>query len=387
MHYLTLVAVDIPEVKEEPKVDAVIKSAIEELKGKNFDGEKGAMSAIVRNLRLERLCAMSNAFSRAVDDAVSEAMEPYCENTEDPRFLEFVDMTESAEKEYQTGHVEMVRLPEGKYVFPHSRPFSDRYIVSEGKVLERNAGPCKHAMRTKRAKKMQVVNRAFRKVYTSLKDYAEEYCCYTYEADRNRCGYYSNPKAFWDWYQIGGRWPYELLVKTDCKDFSIGERDIDYVLPQTPAGYMWVSAARKKDIAWDAMREWRKQQALISFAELEKAFAEGVIPSEVFGKITEKGISGFREIRDICSAGRMLQAAFHHSCRPHSKRILSSTVAVCSVGESGIRSVSPLMPVRLPVTFCIEYTSVVNYYFSRLHVPFPGNENRRSCILQHWGQE
>lgn len=296
MHYLTLVAVDIPEVKEEPKVDAAIKSAIEELKGKNFDGEKGAMSTIVRNLRLERLCAMSNAFSRAVDDAVSEAMGPYCENTEDPRFLEFVDMTESAEKEYQTGHVEMVRLPEGKYVFPHSRPFSDRYIVSEGKVLERDAGPCKHAMRTKRAKKMQVVNRAFRKVYTSLKDYAEEYCCYTYEADRNKCGYYSNPKAFWDWYQIGGRWPYELLVKTDCKDFSIGERDIDYVLPQTPAGYMWVSAARKKDIAWDAMREWRKQQALISFAELEKAFAEGVIPSEVFGKITEKGISGFREM-------------------------------------------------------------------------------------------
>ena len=37
MHYLTLVAVDISEVKEEPEVDAAIKSAIEELKGKNFD--------------------------------------------------------------------------------------------------------------------------------------------------------------------------------------------------------------------------------------------------------------------------------------------------------------------------------------------------------------
>ena len=203
MHYLTLVAVDIPEVKEEPEVDAAIKSAIEELKGKNFDGEKGAMSTIVRNLRLERLCAISNAFSRAVDCAVSEAMEPYCENTEDPRFLEFVDMTESAEKEYQTGHVEMVRLPEGKYVFPHSRPFSDRYIVSEGKVLERDAGPCKHAIRTKRAKKMQVVNRAFRKVYTSLKDYAEEYCCYTYEADRNRCGYYSITNCPYAWKLMG----------------------------------------------------------------------------------------------------------------------------------------------------------------------------------------
>ena len=118
MHYLTLVAVDIPEVKEEPEVDAVIKSAIEELKGKYFDGEKGAMSAIVRNLRLERLCAMSNAFSRAVDDAVSEAMEPYCENTEDPRFLEFVDMTESAEKEYQTGHVEMVPASGRKICVP-----------------------------------------------------------------------------------------------------------------------------------------------------------------------------------------------------------------------------------------------------------------------------
>lgn len=292
MHYVTLVAVDILEVEDEPEVDEAIKSAMEELRQKKFD-EKKDMPSVVRNLRLMALNARSNAFARAVDAAVGEAMEPYCENTDDPRFLEFADMTEGIAEEYQTCSTEMVRLPDGKFVFPHSRPFSERFVVHEGKVFQRNSGLCKHEMRTKKAKKMQVVYRSFRKIYSSLKEYAEEHYGYTYLEKEDSCGYYCNPNSFWDWYQIGGRWPYELLIKADCKEYSLGEHDIDGALPPAPEGYMWVSAARKKDIAWDVMRDWNEQKARTAFATLEKAFADGNLPEGFFGHITDNGISGW----------------------------------------------------------------------------------------------
>lgn len=300
MHYLTLVAVDIPEVKEEPEVDAAIKSAIEELKEKFFDEENDRMSSVQRDFQIERLTARTNAFARAVIEAVSEVMEPYNQNTEDRDYLEFFDMTDELEDEYQTGCVEMVRLPEGKYVFPYSRPFSDRYIVSEGKVLERNAGPCKHAMRTKRAKKMQVINRPFRKIYSSVKEYAEEHCGYVCRKARHRYGYYYNPDAFWDGYQIGGGWAYELLVKADCKDFSLGERYVNHNVPSAPAGYMWASAARKKDIAWDVMKDWNKHQELELFSMLEKAYTERKLPEVFFGNFTDNGIASFGNMLYIC---------------------------------------------------------------------------------------
>ena len=62
----------------------------------------------------------------------------------------------------------------------------------------------------------------------------------------------------WDWYQIGGRWPVTFLVKADCTEYSFGERSWGNYSKKYPApeGYMWVSAARKKDICWDVMRSW-----------------------------------------------------------------------------------------------------------------------------------
>lgn len=290
MHYVTLVAVDIPEVQDEPEVDEAIKSAMDELRKKEYKDDGN--HSFIRDIHLMRLQARMNAFSRAVEDAVSEAMGPYDENTDDPRFLEFDDMTEETEKEYRTESTQMVRLPDGKYVFPYSRAFSEKFVVREGKVFQRNAGPCKHETRTKKAKKMQVVSRPFRKIYSSFKIFAEEHHGYVYRNVEDRCGYYSNPRSFWDWYVIGGRWPYELLVKEDCKEYFLSECDAE-TLPPTPEGYIWVSAARKKDIAWDVMRDWNEQEARLAFATLEKAFADGKLPKGFFGQMKEDGISGW----------------------------------------------------------------------------------------------
>lgn len=291
MHYVTLVAVNIPEIEDEPEVDEGINGIIDELKKEICD--KGDIEAIMPKVRLKFFNSIRTPFARQVNRAVEEEMEPYSENTEDPRYLEFVDMTEETEEEYEEETTEMVRLPDGTFVSPHSKPFADKFVVRNGKVYQRKAGPCSHEMRTAKAKKMRVVRCPYNKVYPTLRKYAEERCGYTYDEVSQGYGYYTNPRSFWDWYQIGGRWPFELLVRADCEEYSLGEREEDDVIPSSPEGYIWVSAARKKDIAWDVMRECTEQKAKTLFKEFEKAFEEGKLPDGYFGQIKEDGISGW----------------------------------------------------------------------------------------------
>ena len=103
-------------------------------------------------------------------------------------------------------------------------------------------------------------------------------------------GEWYNPDSTYDWYQIGGRWPEMFLVKTDCVEFSYGEResmdDADYPAPE---GYRWVACARKKDIQWEAMRQWRNRQAEERFHELEEMFQAGGRPDSYL-KWTEEGL-------------------------------------------------------------------------------------------------
>ena len=285
MHYMTLVAVDIERTNEEPETDRCIERKIASL-------EKTGSMTLLQKSQLSTLKARRRAFERAVDNAVELAMEPYCMNTENPEYLEFCDMTDEIEHDYQTGKRKMIRLSNGSILFPYDNAFCDQYTIRDGKVFQRKAGPCQHEKRTRKAKKMSVITLPFRKIYSSMKEYAEN-SGYTFHRRQRAFGYYSNPDGFWDWYSIGGRWAYKLLVKADCPEYALGENDIGSQPPPVPEGYMWVSAARKKDIEWRRMQEWKKQKALDSFAVLEEAFAKKKMPEGDIGVITEEGISCF----------------------------------------------------------------------------------------------
>lgn len=95
----------------------------------------------------------------------------------------------------------------------------------------------------------------------------------------------------WDWYQIGGRWPVTFLVKADCTEYSFGERSWGNYSKKYPApeGYMWVSAARKKDICWDIMRSWYIAQDTERYTKLKEAFQCGKLPDEFHGELRENG--------------------------------------------------------------------------------------------------
>ncbi len=56
---------------------------------------------------------------------------------------------------------------------------------------------------------------------------------------------------------------------------------------------MWVCAARKKDVAWDIMREWKRKELTEEYVRLQGMFKNGCMQAKYFGEIVEDGIMRF----------------------------------------------------------------------------------------------
>jgi len=226
-------------------------------------------------------------------------MEPFCESTEDMDYLEFIDHDEEVRREYNESKVDCIKLPHGMIVPYYYRAARD-FEIKDGKVFQRKAGPLHHAMRTKKAKKLHALPEyPIRKLYASLEDYAENYHSYAFSEEHQAYGYYTNPNAFWDWYVIGGRWPFRFLVKVDCDSavYSEDRWDKEKASVLAPKGYQWVAGARKRDIEWDVMRAHRIEKRTKRLAELEQWYRSGVRPADddLFASITEEGIISWQQ--------------------------------------------------------------------------------------------
>lgn len=288
MHFLTLAALEIPQIQEDKELDSQIAEALKELVLQKQMETKNFMLDIA----IGRCQNLRSSFSRAVNDGVSELMYPYCASIEDPEYLEFDDRTEKLHEEYESV-VDCIRLPQGTIVEQYGYPLWGRFIVRDGKVFQRDAGPLHHEKRTKKAKRMMALsNYPRKKLYKSFEEYAEERCGFSFDEKHQGYGYYYNPNAIWDWYSIGGRWPEMFLVKDICLEYSIGETSWcnSGEKAEAPEGYLWVCAARKKDIAWEEMRNWRNQKAKERFYKLERMFLDGKTDSDFDGEIVSDGV-------------------------------------------------------------------------------------------------
>ncbi len=288
MHFLTLAILEIPEIREDKELDKQIVEALKELELQKQIETKNFML----DFTIGRFQNLQSSFSRAVNGGVSELMYPYCASMEDPEYLEFDDRTEKLREEYKSA-VDCIKLPQGTIVEQYGDPLWGRFIIRDGKVFQRDAGPLHHEKRTKKAKRMIALsNYPRRKLYKSFEEYAEERCGFSFDEKHQGYGYYYNPNAIWDWYSIGGRWPEMFLVKDSCLEYSIGETSWCNSGEKAEAleGYLWACAARKKDIAWEEMRNWRNQKAKERFYKLERMFLAGKTDSDFDGEIVPDGV-------------------------------------------------------------------------------------------------
>lgn len=290
MHCKTLVTVNMPSVEEDPRENAAVMQSIELLQALKKDSAKN----FIAEFTLCSLMGRTTNFARQLVGAVEKVMTPY--GTEPPEeYLEFTDLTEELKADYAKS-VDCLKLPGGKIVECESYPYFSKYSVVDGKVSQNKVGPLHHTRRTKQSRKIQYLpNCPRQKLYKTFEKYAEDYRGYKYNEEEKGYGFYCNPNAMWDWYQIGGRWPVTFLVKADCTEYSFGERSWGNYSKKYPApeGYMCVSAARKKDICWDVMRSWYIAQDTERYNKLKEAFRSGKLPDGYYAEIRKNGIFGY----------------------------------------------------------------------------------------------
>lgn len=165
---------------------------------------------------------------------------PFCETDED--FFEFYDFTDEIKKEYSAVTVKRVKMPDGKYYNYGDKIFAKkvskeeyyknqngfRSYISSG----RNGLNTEYILYDYIEKGGALVDVPAKEIMT-LGEYAE-YCGYCkYKQDENIpdedavFGYYFNPNAEWDWFEIGGRWNNSIKTKSGvfCNSCKIGEID------------------------------------------------------------------------------------------------------------------------------------------------------------------
>lgn len=83
------------------------------------------------------------------ESLIWDKMEPFCESTDGPDYLEFQDSTEEVREGY-SGAIDCIKFPNGSVV-PHY--CTDAFVIKDGMVYQKNAGILKHEKRTKRPKR------------------------------------------------------------------------------------------------------------------------------------------------------------------------------------------------------------------------------------------
>ncbi len=271
MHFSVLVPVKVPVVSDEAKAKAIAANLyIDALKQQSDTEQTGSiMDNVLHKLHLQHAQSVSTPFAAEVDEAVSEAMEPYSQDTEDPRYRIFEDETEDLKEEFETGTSAGI-LYNGKYYGRYDIPGFE--VCKDGVVREKTSDG-KHFLSPKAQQMTFVENIPNKEFYGTFRKFAKERSYYCKE--KKAWGYFSNPNCFWDWYSIGGRWRGSLLVKDTVEDAMLGIPGVgDNSEPQGPTGYKWVDAARLKDIELEEMA--RQEEARIRDHQAKyKAIWEG----------------------------------------------------------------------------------------------------------------
>lgn len=299
MHFTVLSALPLPRdiaaAEIAIPVDDVVKFIggrlfLEQLsKGKPLTEPK-VDTAMIDDMRWECLA----------ERMVAELLAPYNENNKDITYMAFDDRTDEGRTAYIQGGVDCVKTPGGRIITCHDYEFSRRYELHDGKVYRRRFGPLHHRKQTKKSKRyLALPNYPFRKLFPTAETFMTEYWGCVAEEGTGRYGYYFNPNGKWDWWQIGGRWPFRFLVKNDCDMAVAGELSCLSKEPpkcDAPEGYRWVAGARKCDVAWDVMRDFIRNKCTEQFRQCEEWFKAGKIPQEHADviRLTSDGILSWR---------------------------------------------------------------------------------------------
>ncbi len=150
--------------------------------------------------------------------------------------LKFNNVEETERPKYDTGTQTKVKSPTGELFSPWDEKFrkQGQYGIGTG-THEVPEGYTE-------------VEIPFKQLYSTFEEYISEYCGYEKDEETGTYGYYHNPRAKWDWYELGGRWTGYFKMK----DGAAGERGRPGLMTN-PAKAGYADQALKGDIDFEGM--------------------------------------------------------------------------------------------------------------------------------------
>lgn len=237
----------------------------------------------------------SHVTANDIDSCLHRILAPYDEQTEETEYREFEDRTDEAKADYETDTMRVIRYPDGTVRSIYDRIFTDKFYIHEDMIYQYGAEKSiADKLQTEESKALELVNDYPVKAwYASFEAYCEEHRGYIQDSE-GLWGYTYNPNAKWDWWQIGGRFSRNFLVKEDLEDCIISYDRRSGEPDGAPKGYKYVDAARKKDICWDLMKQLTVEEVEKGYQKCVAAFASN--DPTGFGpltKIVEGGIASW----------------------------------------------------------------------------------------------
>ena len=238
---------------------------------------------------------VNNIHANNLEDHLIPVLAPFDEQTEEEKYREFEDRTEEAKADFENDTMRVVRFPDGSIHSIYDDAFNKFFFVEEDKIYA--FGPNrdrKSKLQTEESKALELVtDYPVKSWYPSFEAYCDEHRG-SVKASDGRWGYTCNPNAKWDWWQIGGRFSRNFLVKENLEDCIISYDRSSGEPDGAPKGYKYVDAARKKDICWDLMKQLTVEEVEKGYEKCVAAFASN--DPTGFGpltKIVEDGIASW----------------------------------------------------------------------------------------------
>ena len=210
---------------------------------------------------------------KPTNEQIEKALAPFQENNmgDCPKeYLEFHSYSKEYKEEYETGTTERVRLKDGTLVYKwndslYEQVSEEEYKKAKAEGKETSYSSCPDTYKVKKDLAeigAEVVEIPWKELYPTFENYLEDYHDSTKDEETLDYGYWENPNAKWDWWQIGGRWAGLLKVPADCENCSTGKKSWGWGSenPYTSTDqYKKVDSARIKDLVFlDSEKQYEK---------------------------------------------------------------------------------------------------------------------------------
>ena len=200
-----------------------------------------------------------------------EQLAPFQENNMDDcpkEYLTFHEIESEKREEYENEGVEKVVMPDGRFLNIWDTEF--RVPGSIGIGTNTHEVP----------KHLEIREVSYKELYSTFEEYMEDWCSYKERDEKTgKYGYWENPDAKWDWYQLGGRWTGYFKLKSDANpEFAIQGRP-GLMTEVAEVGY--ADTALKKDIDIAGMIAEAQAEAKDRYEKIEAIFPDGIPKLEV----------------------------------------------------------------------------------------------------------